>query len=212
MQITLTTLGRLTDVEQFGNIILKTVPDGRLTRLKDVGRVVLGAKNEDVSVAPRRQGDGLPGHLPDARRQRARHARPRDGQDGGAEKDFSRGLTYDIGFDTTPYTRESIREVSKTLRDAIILVAIVVLLVPAELAVVDHSAGRRAGGHRRHLRGHAGVRVQPEQPDAVRPGAGHRHRRRRRDRGRRGGGASHRARAVAARRDDPRHGAGVRAR
>src|SRR5262249_52144817 len=41
---------------------------------------------------------------------------------------FPDGVTYDIGFDTTPYTRESIHEVFKTLRDAVILVAVVVLL------------------------------------------------------------------------------------
>ena len=41
---------------------------------------------------------------------------------------FPDGVTYDVGFDTTPYTRESINEVVKTLRDAIVLVAIVVLL------------------------------------------------------------------------------------
>ena len=46
--------------------------------------------------------------------------------------------------------------------------------------------------------------LQPEQPDAVRPGAGDRHRRRRRHRRGRGGRASHRARAVAARRDASR--------
>jgi multidrug efflux pump subunit AcrB len=44
------------------------------------------------------------------------------------KKSFPAGLTYEIGFDTAPYTRESIREVVKTLRDAIILVAVVVLL------------------------------------------------------------------------------------
>src|SRR5437870_11221589 len=49
-QITLSTLGRLTEVEQFENIILKSSRDGRLTRIKDVGRVELGAKNEDTSV------------------------------------------------------------------------------------------------------------------------------------------------------------------
>ncbi len=43
-QITLTTLGRLTDAEQFGNIILKRSADGRLTRLKDVARVELGSE------------------------------------------------------------------------------------------------------------------------------------------------------------------------
>src|SRR5207249_1550999 len=41
---------------------------------------------------------------------------------------FPDDLTYDISFDTTPYTSESISEVFKTLRDAVILVAIVVLL------------------------------------------------------------------------------------
>ena len=41
---------------------------------------------------------------------------------------FPEGLTYDVGFTTVPYTRESIREVFNTLRDAVILVAVVVLL------------------------------------------------------------------------------------
>ena len=43
-------------------------------------------------------------------------------------KDFPDGLTYEIQYDTTPYTREWIHEVFKSLRDAIILVAFVVLL------------------------------------------------------------------------------------
>jgi multidrug efflux pump len=41
---------------------------------------------------------------------------------------FPEGLDYDVGFTTVPYTRESINEVFKTLRDAIVLVAFVVLL------------------------------------------------------------------------------------
>ena len=69
--------------------------------------------------------------------------------------------------------------------------------VPADLAGDAHSADRRAGGHRRHVRRDGGHGLQPQQPLAVRPGAGDRHRRRRRDRGRRGRRASHRARAVA---------------
>src|SRR5438309_2148164 len=44
------------------------------------------------------------------------------------QQHFPKGLSYEVGFDTTPYTRESINEVFNTLRDAIILVAIVVLL------------------------------------------------------------------------------------
>src|SRR5690349_321073 len=60
-QYTLSTLGRLIDPEQFGNIVVKTGADGRLTRLRDmvsdvrkiegeeVGGIQLGAKNEDTS-------------------------------------------------------------------------------------------------------------------------------------------------------------------
>src|SRR5215813_1925744 len=44
------------------------------------------------------------------------------------EKRFPRGLKYDIVYDTTPFVTESIHEVVNTLRDAIILVAVVVLL------------------------------------------------------------------------------------
>src|SRR5690349_23403866 len=48
-QITLSTLGRLKDVKQFEDIVVRVGRDGRTTLLKDVARVELGAKNEDVS-------------------------------------------------------------------------------------------------------------------------------------------------------------------
>ena len=50
-----------------------------------------------------------------------------------------------IRYDTTPFIRESIQEVFKTLLDSVVLVALVVLDVPAELAVGDHPADRGAG-------------------------------------------------------------------
>ena len=43
-QYTVTTLGRLSDVEQFENIIVKTAEATAITRLKDVARVELGAR------------------------------------------------------------------------------------------------------------------------------------------------------------------------
>src|SRR5438309_8901075 len=48
-QYTLSTLGRLVDAEQFANIVLKTGTDGQITYLRDVGRIELGAKNQDTS-------------------------------------------------------------------------------------------------------------------------------------------------------------------
>jgi multidrug efflux pump len=128
LQIPLSTLGRLVDEEQFGNIILKATGEGRITHLRDVARVELGAKNEDVSV----QMDGRETiflaifQLPDANALET-HDRVMAKME-ELKKSFPEGVTYTIAWDTTPYTRESIYEVFNTLRDAIILVAFVVLL------------------------------------------------------------------------------------
>jgi multidrug efflux pump len=127
-QITLSTLGRLADVEQFENIILKVSRDGRMTRVKDVARVELGAKSQDVNV----RFDDKPTtflavfQMPDANALET-HDRVVAKMNELAQN-FPEGVVADIAFDTTPYTRESISEVFKTLTDAVILVAIVVLL------------------------------------------------------------------------------------
>ncbi|HEV3084044.1 MAG TPA: efflux RND transporter permease subunit [Gemmataceae bacterium] len=127
-QVTLSTLGRLTEVEQFENIVVKTGRDRRLTRIKDVGRVELGAKNQDISV----RLDGQPTvflaifQMPDANALDVYDRVLAKMEE--LKKSFPNGVDYTIGFDTTPYTRESILEVVKTLRDAIALVAVVVLL------------------------------------------------------------------------------------
>ena len=127
-QITLSTLGRLTDVEQFENIVLKVSREGRLTRVKDVARVELGAKNQDVNV----RFDDKPTtflaifQMPDANALET-HDRV-VAKLNELSQNFPEGVVAEIAFDTTPYTRESISEVFKTLTDAVILVAIVVLL------------------------------------------------------------------------------------
>jgi multidrug efflux pump len=127
-QVTLATLGRLSDPEQFENIILRAYPDGRQLLVKDVGRVTLDAKNLDLTVSL----DGKPTvflaifQMPDANALEVRERVIAKLDE--LKKSFPEGLDYDVGFDTTPYTRESIREVFRTLRDAIILVAVVVLL------------------------------------------------------------------------------------
>ena len=209
----MSTLGRLTDAEQFADIILKTDADGRIVRLRRRRpRSSSGAQGYDQTCTL----DGKPSvalsiyQLPGSNALDDRR-RGRD-EDGGAEASASpQGVDYAIVYDTTPFIPESISEVFKTLRDAVILVAVVVLLflqnwrsaliplVAVPVAIVGTFAVMAAIG------------LQPQQPDAVRPGAGDRHRGRRRDRRRRGGRAPHRARPGAARGDDPGDGAGVRA-
>src|SRR5262249_54372844 len=109
-------------------IVVKTGREGRITRLKDVGRVELGAKYEDITT----RLDGRDTvflaifQMPDANALDV-HKRVLDKME-DLRQNFPDGITYDIGFDTTPYTRESIWEVVKTLFHAILLVAVVVLL------------------------------------------------------------------------------------
>jgi multidrug efflux pump len=127
-QTTLSTLGRLSDVEEFEDIILRATPDGRVVRVKDIGKVELGSKNEDVDVT----FDGKPTvFMAIFQRPEANALETHDLlMDKMKELSTSipEGIKWAIAFDTAPYTRESIDEVFKTLRDAVILVAIVVLV------------------------------------------------------------------------------------
>jgi multidrug efflux pump subunit AcrB len=127
-QLTMTTLGRLEEVEQFADIVLKTGSDGEVTRLRDVARLELGARNQDINC----RLDGQPSvglvmfPLPGANALETAdgiQAKMRE-----LSRNFPKGLEYAIVYDTTPFIRESVGEVFKTLRDAVILVAIVVLV------------------------------------------------------------------------------------
>jgi multidrug efflux pump len=128
-QYTMNTLGRLRDPEQFADIVIKTGAGGETTRLKDVARVELGSKNEDTACRlDGRPSVGLamfqrPGSnalatadLIEAKMKELKASR------------FRKGIEYAVVYDTTPFVRESVTEVFKTLRDAVILVAIVVLV------------------------------------------------------------------------------------
>ena len=120
--------GRLVEPEEFENIVVQTDAQGRATLLRDVARVELAALANTVTSA----FNGLPSvtlsiyQLPDANavatadRIRAELDR--------MSKSFPAGIEYVYTYDTTPYIRESIREVKKTLIEAVILVAIVVVL------------------------------------------------------------------------------------
>jgi multidrug efflux pump len=140
-QYTLTALGRLTEVEEFGEIIVKSSSGGRVVRLKDVvtqrreledgqsfGGIELGAKSQDTNCTLDSNPSvglaiyQLPGSnaLDTAKRIRTKMSE--------LQSLFPEGVDYKIVYDTTPFISESISEVFKALRDAIVLVAIVVLV------------------------------------------------------------------------------------
>ena len=231
-QLTINTLGRLVEPEQFGAIILKaggqtqsadavvwrssSAPgrskpgrakqrdDSRkgrpikaartaraaalpqapgIVRLRDVARVELGSRQYDQSCTL----DGRPSVAVSIYQLSGSNAL--DTADGVYAKmkelktRFPDGLDYKIVYDTTPFIRESVNEVFKTLRDAVILVGIVVLvflqdwkamilpMIDVPVSLIGTFAVMAAMG------------FSLEQPDVVRAGAGHRHRGRRRHRG-----------------------------
>jgi len=125
-QYTINTLGRLTEIAQFEDIIVKTGEDGRVARVRDVARVELGGKSYDVFSEL--SGDSataiaiyqLPGAnaLDVADRVTATMER--------LAASFPDGMQWKIPFDTTIFVRQSIREVYVTLFQAALLVFLVI--------------------------------------------------------------------------------------
>ena len=123
-----TTQGRLTSPEEFGRIVLRTTPDGGITRLADVARVELGSRAYDF--AAKRNGKPTVGIgvflQPGANALEAGAAL--DKRMAELAKRFPAGLDYNSPFDTTTYIKVSIREVLITLVEAMLLVFAVVFL------------------------------------------------------------------------------------
>ena len=127
-QYTMTTLGRLVDAEQFADMILKTDAQGRIVRMRDVARIELGAQGYDQTCTL----DGHPSvalsiyQLPGSNALKTASLVRAKMEE--LKTQFPQGVDYRIVYDTTPFITESISEVFKTLRDAVLLVAFVVLL------------------------------------------------------------------------------------
>ena len=209
-QLTINTLGRLTDPEQFADIILKSDLSGLqgrlprlrvgqrqggsagaassspvtgIVRLRDVARVEQGSQQYDQSCTL----DGKPSvalsiyQLPGSNALETAagvYAKMKE-----LKTRFPEGFVdYEIVYDTTPFIRESVNEVFYTLRDAVILVAIVVLvflqdwkamilpMIDVPVSLIGTFAIMAAMG------------FTLNNLTLVRPGAGHRHRRGRRHR------------------------------
>ena len=128
IQVPLSMLGRLVEPEQFGNIIIKQWPGDHVVRLKDVARIELGSKNQDISCSVNLQPAITLAvfQLPDANALDVADVVKAKIEE--LKKSFPPGIDYQIRYDTTPFIRESIGEVYKTLFEAVILVAVVVLL------------------------------------------------------------------------------------
>ncbi|MCT8988352.1 efflux RND transporter permease subunit [Shewanella phaeophyticola] len=127
-QLLINIKGRLTEVEEFEQIIINVGEQGQITRLKDVARIELGAAsyalrsmldNKDAAALPVFQASGSNAiQISDDVRAKMKEL----------SASFPEGLTYDIVYDPTVFVRGSIEAVVKTLLEAILLVVLVVVL------------------------------------------------------------------------------------
>ncbi|QID17907.1 efflux RND transporter permease subunit [Nitrogeniibacter mangrovi] len=128
LQLTINAKGRLENEEEFGDIIIKSRPDGAVTRLRDVARLELGASdyslrslldNKDAVAIPISAAPGA-NALQISDGVRATMAQ--------IKETMPDGVDYEIVYDPTQFVRASIESVVHTLLEAIALVVVVVIL------------------------------------------------------------------------------------
>ena len=120
--------GRLLDPNEFGNIIVKAGGPNGILYLKDIARVELGSQTYDINTTLNgKPGVGIPIFLQTG-------ANALDTAKGIKEKmaelkgRFPKGMDFEIPYDTSNFVKASMKEVFKTLGEAMLLVVIVVFL------------------------------------------------------------------------------------
>lgn len=127
-QLNVTTQGRLVREEEFGDIIVKRGSDGRVTRLRDVARIELGAqdysrlsyldgKSAIAVLVYQRPGTNAVDTASEVKRTMAEMSR-----------DFPQGLSYEIAYNPTDYVEQSINEVTETLFFTTVFVILTVFM------------------------------------------------------------------------------------
>lgn len=128
MVYTITTQGRLATVEEFEKIIVRARPDGSSLRLKDIARVELGAKDYGFIGRVNGKSATLLGIFLQPGANALDVAEEVNATMAGLSKRFPDGMVHSVPYDTTRFVKVSIREVVKTLSEAMLLVFLVVFL------------------------------------------------------------------------------------
>ncbi len=127
-QLNVEALGRLTTPQQFGDIIVKSDAQGRVTRISDVSRIELGAADYTTNAYMNKYNAVALGILQQPGSNALKTADAIVAEMNLLKRDFPPGLDYKIIYNPTDYVRASIEEVYKTLFEALILVVVVVMI------------------------------------------------------------------------------------
>ena len=120
--------GRLSNEEEFGNIVVRATPDGSILRLKDVARIELGAADYDVIGRFNKEPSAVIAlyQLPGSNAIEA--AKGVEKLMAELKQRFPTDLDYQVAIDTTKAVTEGITEIGKTFWEALALVMIVVFV------------------------------------------------------------------------------------
>ncbi|RNL85609.1 multidrug efflux RND transporter permease subunit [Sinomicrobium pectinilyticum] len=127
-EVNVQTQGRLNSIEEFENIIVRNGDEGELVRIKDIGRVELGAATYSTKgylsqypavALPISQRPGT-NALETAEAIKATMTE--------AAKDFPQGIEYRIAYNPTEFIQQSVDEVEHTIYEAVFLVVLVIIL------------------------------------------------------------------------------------
>ena len=143
LTIPVITRGRMSEVKEFEDMIVRAYPDGSMVRMRDVARVELGAQSYDLQG----RWNGKPNtflltFLAPGANALDTVRRVREETDKLA-KSFPAGVSYDIPYDTTTFIHVSFREVVKTLGEAMLVILVVFLFL--------QSWRRRSSRYRRSI-------------------------------------------------------------
>ena len=128
IKLTMRTKGRLETPEEFENIVIRSKPDGSQVKIKDIGRVELGAESYSYfsRIGGRQSAIISVSQLPEANAVDLSNKIRKKMEE--LSKSFPQGIEYKIQRDETEFVRESINEVIHAIGLAVILVGIVTYL------------------------------------------------------------------------------------
>src|SRR6266567_2530948 len=132
-QLTIKTQGRLTQPDQFDNIVVRANPDGSVVRVKDVARADLGAKSQERYSRFNSAPTAAIGIFQSPGANAVDVARSVRKVMDELKQRFPDDLAYDVFWDSTVFVTSTIEEVVRTLVIAFVLVAIVVFLFLGKL-------------------------------------------------------------------------------
>jgi hydrophobe/amphiphile efflux-1 (HAE1) family protein len=127
-QLNVETQGRLTEPQQFANVVIRSDADGRQVRVSDVARVELGAADYSTNTYLSNEPTVLLGvfQRPGSNALAASQAITAEMET--LKQTFPKGLDYKVIYNPTDFIAQSIDEVMKTLVEAIILVVLVIIV------------------------------------------------------------------------------------